>query len=85
MQLSDDAKKKITGAMNEISSSMLRTEAEKDLQKNIINDLFDEHKIPKKVLAKMARVYHKQNFAEEKATHEEFEELYHTITGTNND
>ena len=83
MQLSDDAKKKITGAMNEMSSSMLRGEAEKELQKNIINDLFDELKIPKKVLSKMARVYHKQNFAEEKATHEEFEELYHTITGTN--
>lgn len=83
MQLSDEAKKKITGAMNEMSASMLRGEAEKELQKNIINDLFDELKIPKKVLSKMARVYHKQNFAEEKATHEEFEELYHSITGTN--
>lgn len=85
MQLSDDAKKKITGAMNEISSSMLRAEAEKELQREVINKLFDEYKIPKKVLGKMARVYHKQNFAEEKATHEEFEELYRTITGTNND
>ena len=83
MNLSDDAKKKLTGAMNEMSGSMLRVEAEKDLQKNIINDLFDEHKIPKKVLSKMARVYHKQNFQEEKATHEEFEQLYHTITGVN--
>jgi len=83
MNLSDDAKKKLTGAMNEMSSSMLRVEAEKDLQKNVINDLFDEFKIPKKVLAKMARVYHKQNFQEEKATHEEFEQLYHTITGIN--
>ena len=83
MQLSDEAKKKITGAMNEMSASMLRGEAERELQKNIINDLFDELKIPKKVLSKMARVYHKQNFAEEKATHEEFEELYHSITGTN--
>ena len=83
MQLSDDAKKKITGAMNEISSSMLRAEAEKELQREVINKLFDEYKIPKKVLGKMARVYHKQNFQEEKATHEEFEQLYHTITGTN--
>ena len=83
MNLSDEAKKKLTGAMNEMSASMLRGEAEKDLQKNIINDLFDEFKIPKKVLAKMARVYHKQNFQEEKATHEEFEQLYHTITGIN--
>ena len=83
MNLSDDAKKKLTGAMNEMSSSMLLVEAEKDLQKNVINDLFDEFKIPKKVLAKMARVYHKQNLQEEKATHEEFEQLYHTITGIN--
>jgi len=83
MQLSDDAKKKLTGAMNEMSNSMLRAEAERELQKEVINNLFDEFKIPKKVLSKMARVYHKQNFQEEKATHEEFEELYHTITGTN--
>lgn len=83
MQLSDDAKKKITDAMNEISNSMLRAEAEKELQKEVINKLFDEYKIPKKVLSKMARVYHKQNFAEEKATHEEFEELYRSITGSN--
>jgi len=83
MLLSDDAKKRIIGAMTEMSGSMLRVEAEKDLQKTIINDLFEELKIPKKVLGKMARVYHKQNFAEEKATHQEFEELYHIITGTN--
>lgn len=83
MQLSDEAKKKISGALSEMSASMLRAEAERDLQKNIINDLFDELKVPKKVLSKMARVYHKQNFAEEKATHEEFEELYQIITGSN--
>jgi len=30
-------------------------------------------------LNKMARVYHKQNFSEEVASHEEFEDLYETI------
>ena len=42
MQLSDDAKKKLTGAMNEMSNSMLRAEAERELQKEVINNLFDE-------------------------------------------
>lgn len=81
MNLSEDAKKKLTGAMNEISNSMLRMDAEKDLIKTVISDLHDEFEINKKVLSRMARVYHKQNFAEEKATNEEFEELYHRITG----
>ena len=36
--------------------------------------------LPKKTLNKMAKVYHKQNFNQEVAEHEEFESLYEEIT-----
>lgn len=72
-------RKKIFDALREISASKTRQEAERDLIKETINDLFDQYKIPKKTLNKMARVYHKQNYQEEQASNEEFEQIYETV------
>jgi hypothetical protein len=35
--------------------------------------------LPKKLVSRMVNVYHKQNYDEEVATHEQFETLYETI------
>ena len=77
-------RKKIKDALQEISNSMTRIEAERDLIKDIKADLFEEYKetLSKKQIARMARVYHKQSFQEEVASHEQFEALYEEITGT---
>jgi hypothetical protein len=40
--------------------------------------------LPKKTLARMAKVYHKQNYSQEIAEHEEFEDLYETIVQEKN-
>lgn len=80
MQLLDQDRKKIRDAMQEASNSMIRIDAEKDLIKNIVEDLNDAFQIPKKTINKMIRVYHKQNFQEEVASHDEFETLYENIT-----
>lgn len=74
------ARKKILGAMQEISNSLTRAEAEKDLIRDIVNDLSKEYELPKKILNKMARTYHKRNFSEEVATNDAFETLYEKIT-----
>jgi hypothetical protein len=81
MQLLDQDRKKIRDAMQEASNSLIRIDAEKDLIKNIVEDLNEAFEIPKKTLSKMIKVYHKQNFQEEVASHDEFETLYETITG----
>lgn len=75
-------RKKIKDALQEISNSMTRIEAERDLIKDIKADLFEEFKevLSKKQIARMARVYHKQNFEEEVASHEQFEMLYEEVT-----
>lgn len=80
MQLLSEDKKKIKNAMQEASNSLLRIDAERDLIKNIIVDLFDAYQIPKKQLKKMIKVYYKQTFHQEVAEHEEFEHLYEDIT-----
>jgi hypothetical protein len=83
MQILDEDKKKIKGALQEASNSLTRIDAERDLVKNIINDTSNTFQIPKKTVKKLINVYHKQNFSEEVASHEEFEELYETVTKTN--
>lgn len=72
-------KKKIKDALFEISGSMTRMEAEKDLIKDIINDLADNFELPKKTVRKIAKAYHKQNFNQVAADNEEFQEMYESL------
>jgi hypothetical protein len=83
MQLTPEDKVRIKKAVQEASDSMYRVEAEKTLYKDIIDNLFDTFKIPKKNLNRMVRIYHKQNYHEEVALQHEFEELYESVTGAN--
>lgn len=82
MQLLEEDRKKLHNALVDASNSLTRIDAERDLIKNIINDTNKNFQIPKKTIKKLIRVYHKQNFSEEVATHEEFENLYETVTKT---
>lgn len=75
-------RKKIKEALIEISNSMTRIDAEKDLIKNIVQDVSDNFKLPKKYVNKMARIYHKQNFSQEQQESEELESLYITVVET---
>lgn len=80
MVLTDDQKKKLQGAIREISNSMTRTEAERDLIREIVKEQSAELQIPKKIISKIAKTYHKQNLTQEVADHEEFVELYEKVT-----
>ena len=82
MNLTPQDKKKLENALKDMSASMTRQAAERDLQKNVIGDICDELDLNKKVFRKLAKVYHKQNFADEVATHQEFESLYANVTKT---
>lgn len=73
-------REKIRKMLAEISGSFTRIEAERDLIRETIKEMSDQFQLPKKTLNKMAKVYHKQNFNQEVAEHEEFESLYEEIT-----
>jgi hypothetical protein len=77
---SPEDKKKLKGAIQEISNSMTRMEAERDLIKEIIKEQSDQFQIPKKILTKIAKTYHKQNLTQEVEDHEDFVELYEEVT-----
>jgi hypothetical protein len=58
---------------------MTRMEGERDYIKESVTAIAKDLQLPKKLVAKMVKVYHKQNYDEEVATHEQFETLYETI------
>ena len=72
-------RKKILDAITEISHSMTRISAERDFIKDAVSDVSDKFQIPKKIVAKMARVYHKQSFNTESEENSEFESLYEEV------
>jgi ssDNA-specific exonuclease RecJ len=76
---------KIKKMLAEISGSMTRMQAERDLVRETIKDMSKQFNLPVKTLNRMAKVYHKQNYNQEVAEHEEFEELYETIVQEKND
>ena len=76
---SDSDKQRMKSAMEEISNSYTRIEAEKDFIKEAIIALEDDIGIPKKYLGKMARMYHKNNVSEVVAEIEDIEALLETI------
>lgn len=74
-------KTKLKNAMTEASSAMSRIETERETIKDIINTISAEQSIEKPVLRKLFKAYHKQNFAEEVATSEEFQNIYSSVVG----
>jgi hypothetical protein len=76
----EEDRKKFMGAIQEMSNSLLRIEAERDLIREIVKEKSDEFKISKKIINKIAKTYHKQNRTQVEAEHEEFLELYDEAT-----
>jgi len=79
-QISNPAdQKKLLDCLRECSASMTRMDGEKDYIRESIASISKDLQLPKKLVAKLVKVYHKQNYDEEVATHEQFETLYETI------
>jgi hypothetical protein len=72
-------KEKLLKILKECSESKTRIEAERDLIKESVSVISEELQLPKKLLNRMVKVYHKQNFDEEVAVHDQFETLYQNI------
>ena len=73
-------KAKVLGCLQEISNSLTRIESERDLIKEILQKMQEEHELPKKLSRKLAKVYHKRSYEEEVAEQNDFVEVYETVT-----
>ena len=74
-------KKKLEDAVVELSNSMTRVDAERDLQKDIVDRIADEVGVEKKYVKKLATIYHRQTFAQVQTEQEELESLYEDLFG----
>lgn len=77
--LSDNDRKKLKGAIQELNDSMTRAAAEKDVQKDIITKICDDLGLDKKLVRKMGKTYFKANFNSEVEEQKTFEEFYEII------
>ena len=71
--------KEIKTKFDEISNSMTRVSAEKDLVKDIYADPKDTYDVPPRIARKLAKAYYKRNLAEVRAEQQEIEEMYETV------
>jgi uncharacterized protein (UPF0335 family) len=74
-----EEKKKIANAIKELSDCMTRMDAERDLQKDIIQVTHEDTGFDKKKLRKLASIYHKQNAVEVRTETDEVFELYEEL------
>lgn len=79
MTLNPEDKKKLEKAIQELSNSMTRVDAEKDLMKDIIQETHDSIGVDKKYIRKLATIWHKQNVNEVKTETDEVMELYEEL------
>jgi len=78
-QLSQPDREKLFKIVRDCSDSMTRIDGENDFIRESIAETAKQMQLPKKLVAKLVRVYHKQNFDEEVAVHEQFETLYESV------
>jgi hypothetical protein len=79
-QISNPAdREKLLKVIREVSDSMARAQVNKNISVKQLRISVKQLQLPKKIVAKMVKVYFKQNYDEEVAVHDQFETLYETI------
>jgi hypothetical protein len=74
--LSDSQKKELKEAVQQLNDSMTRVAAERDFQKESINNISDKTGVDKKIIRRMAKAYFKANYSQEQEENRNFEEFY---------
>jgi len=72
-------KEKVAAAVREMSDSMLRIDAEKELMKDIVDVTAEKYEIDKKQFRKIANIFHKRNLEESRTETNEVFELYEEL------
>lgn len=80
MNFTSQQKTDIKNCLQEISNSLTRVEAERDLIKEILTRMAEEFEINKRLARRLAKVYHKRNIEEEVAQVNELNDTYDMLT-----
>jgi DNA-directed RNA polymerase subunit N (RpoN/RPB10) len=77
--LSSDEKKKLRDCIYALNDSMTRAAAERDLQKEAINEIFDELGIDKKIVRRMAQDILHRNYNTMVEEQQNFQNFYDNV------
>lgn len=72
-------KEQLMRVLRTCSDSLTRVSAERDLIKDEVKAICDQLQLPKRIVNRLVKTYHKQNFAEEVTVNEQFQTLYETV------
>ena len=75
----EEDRKKLKDVLTEVSNSMIRIKSEREFIKESIEEAAEKFQMNKKILRKMAKVYHNNSFTDEIMEMEEFQTLYESI------
>jgi hypothetical protein len=76
----EDDLKIIRDSLQEISIHLQKIEGETLAIKDIVDVVYDQYKIPKKIVKRLAKVHHKNSFNQQVVEDKEFEALYIGVT-----
>lgn len=76
----DKQLKELKGAIDEINEHMYQQEQKKKMIKEIVDLTYENLKIPKKIISRMAKVQYNQSLQTEVAEFKEFEALFEGIS-----
>ncbi len=65
--------------INEVLSSLQRTDQEKETKKEIVDEIHKQFTVPKKILNRLVNSLHKHNFSDIQKEHDLLEMLHDTI------
>jgi hypothetical protein len=74
--LTSEQRDRLRNSVRELNDSLTRIAAERDFQKQTIDDVADKTGVDKKILRRMAKVYFKSNYQQEQEENRQFEEFY---------
>ena len=77
--LNDEERKQLRKAVIEMNDSMTRAAAERELQKETVDETCSKLGVDKKMFRRMARAYFKANFKDEVQENTDFEQFYTTV------
>lgn len=77
--LNADGRKTLKKAILEISDSLTRMSAEKDLQKDILDEMHDKLGVDKKLVRRMAKTYYDSTFEKVQQENAIFEDAYKSV------
>jgi hypothetical protein len=72
-------KEKLMRVLRTCSESLVRISAERDLIRDEVKAICDQLQLPKRVVNRLVKTFHKQNFDEEVSVNEQFQTLYETV------